>query len=359
MFDRFYKRYHPRLAYKDRRVRTPAVRKDLHFSYLFDIQAVLHPALSDCKLLHRIVMSLPDVTTDEKQRHFNNIHAYIWRTISQLVQQVAYQLLTNDTTTSEQEELTVPEPGKKKQRFEDPTLALLESMVPVETALQRENAQLNPHEVASKEIRYYQKIEKDQWPKFEDTLTWWKSRHVLQHLPCMSQVALALLGCLPSSGGLECDFGLLKDVLCPRRASLGQGFVEIEMMLKLNKHLFLSDPDKVSRLPNNEWMNYIPKREASAIDADDSESDNDEPGIFQETAVATNNTIEAEVNSNEEEDSNSSEGEEIIIQETANQVYTNNVDSDDDVPGTFQQMSTILVADSEETCSPDDYDYLI
>ena len=48
MFDRFYKRYHPRLAYKDRRVRTPAVRKDLHFSYLFDMQAVLHPALSDC-----------------------------------------------------------------------------------------------------------------------------------------------------------------------------------------------------------------------------------------------------------------------------------------------------------------------
>jgi hypothetical protein len=231
MFDRFYKRYHTRLAYKDRRVRTPAIRKDLHFSYLFDIQAVLHPALSDCKLLHRIVMSLPDVTTDEKQRHFNNIHAYIWRTISQLVQQVAYQLLTNDTTTSEQEELTVPEPGKKKQRLEDPTLALLESMVPVETALQRENAQLNPHEVASKEIRYYQKIEKDQWPKFEDTLTWWKSRHVLQHLPCMSQVALALLGCLPSSGGLECDFSKQNGVLYSRHASLGQGFLETELLL--------------------------------------------------------------------------------------------------------------------------------
>jgi hypothetical protein len=66
MFDRFYKRYHPRLAYKVGRVRVPAKRKDLHFSYLFDIHAVLHPALSDCGLMRRIIMSFPDISTEDK-----------------------------------------------------------------------------------------------------------------------------------------------------------------------------------------------------------------------------------------------------------------------------------------------------
>jgi hypothetical protein len=55
-------------------------------------------------------------------------------------------------------------------------------------------------------------------------------------------MACALLACHPSSGGLEYDFGLLKDVLKARRASLGQGFIEIEMMMKLNKGMFSSCP---------------------------------------------------------------------------------------------------------------------
>jgi hypothetical protein len=107
----FYKKYHPHLAYKDQRIGVPAKRNDLHFSYLFDIQTVLHPAFCNCKLFHHIIMSLPDVTMEEKQRHFSNIHGYSWCAISQLVQQVAYQLLTSHTNTISDQE--VPEPGKK------------------------------------------------------------------------------------------------------------------------------------------------------------------------------------------------------------------------------------------------------
>jgi hypothetical protein len=78
-----------------------------------------------------------------------------------------------------------------------------------------------------KEIDYYLNLPRDQWPKFEETLVWWQSRMVRENLPCLTQVAGAILACHPSSGGLECNFGLLKDVVKARRASLGQGFVEI------------------------------------------------------------------------------------------------------------------------------------
>lgn len=35
------------------------------------------------------------------------------------------------------------------------------------------------------------------------------------------------------SGGVECDFGALKDVLKSKKAMLGQGFVEVKMMWNL------------------------------------------------------------------------------------------------------------------------------
>ena len=91
MLDRFYKRYHPRLAYR-KKVSREAQKKDFHFSYLIDIQAMFHPALSDGKLLHKLVFSFDDCTVHEKEKHYKLLTDYLWRTIAALAERVAFQL---------------------------------------------------------------------------------------------------------------------------------------------------------------------------------------------------------------------------------------------------------------------------
>jgi hypothetical protein len=85
MYECFYKRYHPRQAYRNKVTRT-AQRKDYHFSYLIDMQAMFHPALSNGRLLHRIIFSFQDATREEKERHYGLLTDYIWQTITSLAE---------------------------------------------------------------------------------------------------------------------------------------------------------------------------------------------------------------------------------------------------------------------------------
>ena len=61
-------------------------------------------------------------------------------------------------------------------------------------------------------------------------------------MPCLAEVVVVLLASKPRSGGLECDFGSLHDIIIPKRSLLGGIFAEASIMLKLNKHLMPYDP---------------------------------------------------------------------------------------------------------------------
>ena len=78
-------------------------------------------------------------------------------------------------------------------------------------------------------------------------------------MPCLAKATAALLASKFGSSGLEYDFGSLNDIITPNRSSLGGGFVEVSMMLKLNKHIMPYDPKKLIMLDNSDWKNHIPK----------------------------------------------------------------------------------------------------
>jgi hypothetical protein len=77
MYQRFYKHYHPKEAYKGRNPRV-AQKKDFYFLYLFDMQAMFHPALSNGNPLQKIIHSFEDATRKEKERHLTMVKGFIW-----------------------------------------------------------------------------------------------------------------------------------------------------------------------------------------------------------------------------------------------------------------------------------------
>jgi hypothetical protein len=94
----------------------------------------------------------------------------------------------------------------------------------------------------------------------------WRARQT--SMPCLMQAALAILANKPSSGGLKCDLGSLLDVLAPKQSSLRVSLVEINMLLKINKHLIPTNPAEVAPLDkkmNLNWENNIPKRPVMAL----------------------------------------------------------------------------------------------
>jgi len=103
------------------------------------------------------------------------------------------------------------------------------------------------------------------WPESAELCKWWARQ---TSMPCLMQAALAILANKPSLGGLECNLGSLSDVLAPKRSSLRVSLVEINMFLKINKHLIPTNPTEVVLLDkkmNLSWENNIPKRLVMAL----------------------------------------------------------------------------------------------
>ncbi len=80
------------------------------------------------------------------------------------------------------------------------------------------------------------------WPELAELCEWWARQ---TSMPCLMQATLAILANKPSSGRLECNLGSLSDVLAPKRSSLRVRLVEINMFLKINKHLIPTNPTEV------------------------------------------------------------------------------------------------------------------
>jgi hypothetical protein len=77
MHTRLYMHYYPTQAYK-RKNFSAARKQDYHFSYLLDMQALFHPALSNGKLLRKIIMSFSNTTQEEKELHSETLTKYLW-----------------------------------------------------------------------------------------------------------------------------------------------------------------------------------------------------------------------------------------------------------------------------------------
>jgi hypothetical protein len=84
------------------------------------MQKVFHPELADMKLLRKIISSFADATTNEKERHYTFISEYIWKTITQLVEQAAYHLtkVTNKEDRRQSKRVVVT-PGQHQTKKSD------------------------------------------------------------------------------------------------------------------------------------------------------------------------------------------------------------------------------------------------
>jgi DNA-directed RNA polymerase specialized sigma54-like protein len=60
------------------------------------------------KILHKIINSLNDSGALEKERHFNSVSEHMWKTIRQIVEQVAYHLLTKEPASAGANNLFLP-----------------------------------------------------------------------------------------------------------------------------------------------------------------------------------------------------------------------------------------------------------
>lgn len=106
-------------------------------------------------------------------------------------------------------------------------------------------------------------IPESKFPEPHDLVKWWHTQRIA--MPCLTQVAGALLACKPGSGGLECDFGSLGDIVTGKRATLSAGYVEATMMLKINKDYVTTNSSDVVFLGRDEWQKHIPTRPDTTV----------------------------------------------------------------------------------------------
>jgi hypothetical protein len=270
---------------------------DFKFSYLIDAQSILYLPMTSRKILAKLInatninrLDIPVGWTQEslQKQHFVFVNQFIWNKIKCLAKTVAApivlkkQQMAGSTLAQQLERLAkhvktlellstafdiVADDDKKDVNGSGKRFETMAHMVNAEVQI-------------LKGIGTKTNIEL--WPESAELCKWWARQ---TSMPCLMQAALAILANKPSLGGLECNLGSLSDVLAPKRSSLRAGLVEINMFLKINKHLILTNPAKVALLDKKmNWENNIPKRPVMALydggeeeekEEEDTDDDND------------------------------------------------------------------------------------
>jgi hypothetical protein len=272
---------------------------DFKFSYLIDAQSMLYPPMTSGKILAKLInatnidrLDIPVGWTQEslQKQHFVFVNQFIWNKIKCLAETVVAPIVLK------KQQMAGSTPARRLERPAKrvKTLELLSAALDIvadddkkdvngsgerfETAAQIVNAEVQILKGIGAETNI------ELWPESAKLCKWWARQ---TSMPCFMQAALAILANKPSSGGLECDLGSLSDILAPKRSSMHAGLVEINMFLKINKHLIPTNPAEVAPLDkkmNLNWENNIPKRPIMALydggeeeekEEEDTDDDND------------------------------------------------------------------------------------
>ncbi|CAK9213555.1 unnamed protein product [Sphagnum troendelagicum] len=294
MSERYFKRYHPILAlHQPKKIygnnlgrpmlqKTSLEETDFKFSYLIDAQSMLYLPMTSGKILVKLInatnidrLDIPVGWTQEslQKQHFVFVNQFIWNKIRCLAKTVAAPIVLKKQQMAMGGSTPAGRLERPAKRVK--TLELLSAALDIvaeddkkdvngsgecfETAAQMVNAEIQILKGIGDETNM------ELWPESTELCKWWARQ---TSMPCLMQAALAILANKPSSGGLECDLGSLSDVLAPKRSSLRAGLVEINMFLKINKHLIPTNPTEVVLLDkkmNLSWENNIPKRPVMAL----------------------------------------------------------------------------------------------
>ena len=244
---------------------------DLKASYGFDVVMFLNPATKDSHIrsIFRRVTALLNVAGWRKkeieavQREFREwLRELIWEKIAVLARKVS-AATTEPTEPTEPTERASPASATGGLSGLGPAFNFL-----CADQDSRLSAPETPPDPVATELGKYRsfKLEKQTVRRLSSTqgvLRWWSENAATY--PILHKVAFICLGLPATSAAQERDFCAAKELLRPKRSTLGKWLVEVLLFLKHNQRLIPKDLARVPSIDMKEAMERVPKRMEKAL----------------------------------------------------------------------------------------------